>query len=173
MEFLLWCNGISSVMGALGSNPSPAQWVKDLVLQHLCLRMLGSDPWPANNVCQGWENKQKPDRLSNAEKQTQLFWALSLVIIPVVIISSTYCTNLQLSRRQWRRGSDDSDTKLVSSGSSLMVTKVTTWVSSSTPGLEVYDDDWRHPTNMFLHCLKKCSLNTLLRQARFVVPFPP
>ena len=33
-EFLLWCNGICSVLGALGHrfNPRLAQWVKDLVL---------------------------------------------------------------------------------------------------------------------------------------------
>ena len=34
----------------VGSIPSPAQWVKDLVLLQLQLRS-GSDTWPGNSVC--------------------------------------------------------------------------------------------------------------------------
>ena len=48
-EFLLWCNKIDGVSGALGCSliPSLAQWVKDLALLQLRLRsqlQLRSDP---------------------------------------------------------------------------------------------------------------------------------
>ena len=43
-EFPLWHNGIDSVLGALGSSPGLAEWVKDLVLQHLCLGSL-TEAW--------------------------------------------------------------------------------------------------------------------------------
>ena len=38
-----------------GSMPRLAQWVKDLALQKLWLRMkrLGSDPWPRHSMCHG------------------------------------------------------------------------------------------------------------------------
>ena len=38
---MLWCNGISNVLGALGQGSvlSPAQWVKDLVLPQLQLNL--------------------------------------------------------------------------------------------------------------------------------------
>ena len=44
-----------------GSIPSPAQWVKDLVLSKLqCSSQLwlGSDPWPRNSICHGVAKKR-------------------------------------------------------------------------------------------------------------------
>ena len=44
------------------SIPSPAQWVKDLVLpqlQHKSQLLLKSDPWPGNPLCGGAAEKEK------------------------------------------------------------------------------------------------------------------
>ena len=50
-EFLLWCNRIGGISGALvfRFDPQPARWVKDPVLPWLKYRLqlqLGSGPWP-------------------------------------------------------------------------------------------------------------------------------
>ena len=45
-----------------GSVPDPAQWVKDLVLQQLWLKLqlsLKSDPWPRNSICLKMAKKEK------------------------------------------------------------------------------------------------------------------
>ena len=41
LELPLWCNRISSVLGALGQDsiPGPAQWVRDLALPQLQLSL--------------------------------------------------------------------------------------------------------------------------------------
>ena len=51
-EFPLWCNGSSSILGALGTGliPGLACWVGYLALPQL-LRRLGSDPWPGTHMC--------------------------------------------------------------------------------------------------------------------------
>ena len=55
-EFLLWCNGISSISGTLGCrfDPWPGTRGKDAALPQLWCRLqlqLGSDPWPGNSIC--------------------------------------------------------------------------------------------------------------------------
>ena len=48
-----------------GSIPSLAQWVKDLVLQQLWLRLhlwLRSDPWPRSSICQSGQKRKKEYR---------------------------------------------------------------------------------------------------------------
>ena len=53
-EFLLWCDGVSSVLGVLGHRFDAwlAQRVKDPVLLWLRSQLrLGSDPWPRNSIC--------------------------------------------------------------------------------------------------------------------------
>ena len=45
-----------------GLIPGPAQWVKDLTLPQLQLRLrlrLSSDPWPRNSICLGVAKKEK------------------------------------------------------------------------------------------------------------------
>ena len=45
-----------------GSEPGPAQWVKDLALLQLWCRsqlQLRSDPWPRNSMCHGAAKKRK------------------------------------------------------------------------------------------------------------------
>ena len=59
-EFLLWCNGIGSFLGALGCR----SWHAGLRIQHsyLWLRsqlQLKSDPWPGTSMCHKAANKEK------------------------------------------------------------------------------------------------------------------
>ena len=54
LDFLLWQNGIGSILGAgdASSIPGSVQWDKDLTLQQLQLRwqlQLRSDPWPGTS----------------------------------------------------------------------------------------------------------------------------
>ena len=63
LEFPLWHNRASIVLGALGRrfDPGLAQWVKDPVFLQLLLRLrlwLGSDPWPKNSICRRAAKKQ-------------------------------------------------------------------------------------------------------------------
>ena len=66
-ELLLWCGGIGSALGTLGTGsiPSLAQWITDPVLLQLQLRpqpQLGSYPWPGSSICY---------RVAKNEKQTK------------------------------------------------------------------------------------------------------
>ena len=46
-------------LGSAGSQVrSPAQWVKDLVLQLTLRLQLGSDPWPGNSIRHGAAKKR-------------------------------------------------------------------------------------------------------------------
>ena len=40
-----WVNNLACLSGLAGSVPSPAQWIKDLILPQLPLRF---NPWPGN-----------------------------------------------------------------------------------------------------------------------------
>ena len=49
-----------------GLTTSLVQWVKDLALLQLWLRLqqwLGSDPWPGNSICHGEAEKEKKNNL--------------------------------------------------------------------------------------------------------------
>ena len=48
-----------------GLIPHPAQWVKNLALPQLWLRLqlwLRSDPWPKNSICHGVAKKKKKSK---------------------------------------------------------------------------------------------------------------
>ena len=73
LEFPVWCDGISGVLGAAlgdkGSVPGPAQWVKDLASLQLQLQLrshlwLGSDPWPGNSIYHGAAKNHNKKRKS-------------------------------------------------------------------------------------------------------------
>lgn len=63
-EFLMWRDGVSGILGALGSrvNPWSAQWVRDPVPTQPQLRLLlwlRYDPWPGNSICHEAAKKKK------------------------------------------------------------------------------------------------------------------
>ncbi|XP_020922221.1 matrix-remodeling-associated protein 7 isoform X1 [Sus scrofa] len=67
-EFLLWRNRsvASWECWDTGAIPGPGQWVKDLMLPPLQLRLqlrLGYDPWPRNSICLGAAKKEKKEEL--------------------------------------------------------------------------------------------------------------
>ena len=79
---MMWHNGISSISGTLtGLNPSLEQWVKDLALPQLWLRLqlwLGSDPCPRIFMCYGAAKKkeklltQEPNNLECFQRELPL-----------------------------------------------------------------------------------------------------
>ena len=58
----------------VGSVPVLAQWVKDLTVPQLWLRLqlqLGSDPWPRNSVCCGALKNKKLNLKKKTHKKLQ------------------------------------------------------------------------------------------------------